>query len=284
MSISLIKLAKKYFGKHFLNNFKLIDSWNQLPGEFKDIIISPKTFDLYYKKGDFLFIQGPEKNYLAHISPEGKSIVNSNDHYVSEFELGNQLGINVLGLTIDDLVEHLKQEKENKMKNIVKLTESDLVRLVKRVINEQQEEATIGEIIHNPRIERTAEQVVNQMSRKDLNDLKNAFSMLGVSPSSSFGEIKNAVENLQQDDDDSNEITEDEEMSQKKKTWLKVKGALFLLGVGNAALFFTPFSMLFDKLLELNSQNQASMEWSGILSALLLIIGSEAILGSDKKQ
>ena len=170
------------------------------------------------------------------------------------------------------------------MKKVIRLTESDLTKIIRRVIREQETESSIEDVLNSPRLEKAAENVVDQMSSEDLKNLKNAFSTLGVSPSSSFGEIKNAVENLQQDMNDSDELTEDEEMSQKKKTWLKVKGALFLLGIGNAALFFTPFSMLFDKLLELNPTTQGSMEWSGIVSALLMIIGSEAIFGSNKKE
>jgi len=170
------------------------------------------------------------------------------------------------------------------MKKVIRLTESDLTKIIRRVIREQENEVEIEDVLNSPKVEKAAEEVVNQMSSKDLQDLKRAFSMLGVSPTSSFGEVKSAVENIQQDMNDTNELQEDEKMSPKKKMWLNVRAALFMLGVGNAALYFTPFSALFDKLLDLYPTNQASFEWSGILSLLLIVIGGDAILGSDKKQ
>jgi len=153
MDAHLIKLAKKYFGNHFLNQFKLIDSWSELPREFRRIMSNPNVFKLYSERGDFLFIKGPEDNYLAHISPKEVTIVSSKDKSLSEFDLGNQLNLNILNLTLKDVVDYLKNRSKNKlsqiknegiyrkqkgMKKIIRLTESDLIKLIKKVINEQE--------------------------------------------------------------------------------------------------------------------------------------------------
>jgi len=163
------------------------------------------------------------------------------------------------------------------MKKIIRLTESDLNRMVKRIIREQSEEAVMDAVIHSPRIEHVAEKVVSEMSPKELNSIKNAFSLLGVSPSSSFSEVKSAVENLGLESNDSEEMTEQEKMSTKKKLWHSVKVGLLGMGIINAGLFFTPFSMIIDKLLELDPSNQDSMEVSFMISALLIIIGGRGL-------
>ena len=128
-----IEIAKKFFGKHFLNQFKLVNRWTELPKEFKKVFGSEDVFQIYSEKGDFLFIKGPKKNYLALFFPGEIIIADSSDNFISEFELGAELNLNVLGLTIGDIITHLKNQ--NTRKKIVKLTESELIRLVKKVIS-----------------------------------------------------------------------------------------------------------------------------------------------------
>ena len=167
------------------------------------------------------------------------------------------------------------------MKKIVRLTESDLNRIVKRIIKEQDEITAVEEIISNPSVERAAAEVISQMSPKDIRNIKNTFNNLGVSPNSSFGEIKNAVENVVEDMETSTEMTEDEKMSPKKRLWENVKMGLATIGIINAGLFFTPFSMLIDKMMDLDPSNQESMQVSFIISALLLLMNHELFLKGD---
>lgn len=156
--------------------------------------------------------------------------------------------------------------------------------MIKRIIREQNEESVMDTILHNPRIERVAEKVVSEMSPKELRGIKNAFSLLGVSPNSSFGEVKNAVENLELNSNDSEEMTEQEKMNPKKKLWQAVKDGLLGIGIVNAGLFFAPFSMVIDKLFELDPTNQDSWEVSFIISILLFLIGSAGEFDGDKKK
>ena len=135
-----------------MNQFKLIDNWSELPKEFRRIIRNPNVFKLYSERGNFLFIKGPEDNYLAHISPKEITIVNSNDKSLTEFDLGNQLNLNILNLTLKDVVDYLKNRSKNKlsqiknegiyrkpkgMKKTLRLSENDLVKLIKKVLNEE---------------------------------------------------------------------------------------------------------------------------------------------------
>lgn len=161
------------------------------------------------------------------------------------------------------------------MKKIIKLSETDLRRIIQGVIKEQDEMVAAEQLIHSPKIERAAAEAISQMSPKDIRNIKDAFAYLGVSPNDSFGEVKNAVENVVDGMETNSEMTEDEEINPKKKLWRQVKMGLALIGIGNAGLFFAPFSMLIDKMMNLNSSNQASMEVSFMISALLLLIGHE---------
>lgn len=160
------------------------------------------------------------------------------------------------------------------MGKIIRLTESDLTKLVKRVINEQKMENIADKILDDPKVERAAEEAVSQMSSKDIRNIKMIFANLGVSPNSSLSDVRNAVEDVVDDDmGSSREMNEDEEMSPKKKLWTYVRRGLIMLGIANASLFFVPFSALVDKMMDLDPENWKSMEVSFIISNLLVAVG-----------
>lgn len=123
-----IEIAKKYFGKHFLNNFKLINNWDEMPKVFRPHLFET-SFLIYKRSGDFLFVQGPEESYLVYITPDETIIIDSTGEGVSEFKVETELNIGVISLTLKDIISYLK----NKEQKVDKLTESDIIRLIKKI-------------------------------------------------------------------------------------------------------------------------------------------------------
>jgi len=86
------------------------------------------------------------------------------------------------------------------MKKIIRLTESDLTKIVKRVIREQEENSMIAnkveQIIDSPRIESKIENVISDLSPEEIEDLKNTLDSLGINSFSSASDVHNKIENL----------------------------------------------------------------------------------------
>ena len=107
------------------------------------------------------------------------------------------------------------------MKKIVKLTESDLTRLIKRVVMEQRDETKIGlkaeKLLHTPKVERKIEDAFSNMSEEDKQELSSILNQLGIDENSSVEEIYRIIQNKVGEYESHAEMTEGEEMSPRKK-------------------------------------------------------------------
>lgn len=172
------------------------------------------------------------------------------------------------------------------MLKVIRLSESDLNRLVKKIVREQNELALVDKVTNNPQVEKAADEAVSQMSSKDIKNVKRSFSRLGVSTNSSFDEVKNAVDNLLQKVNlTTDEMTEDQEVvSKKKKLWNNVKQAMLVLGITNFAALATPFAILYKQLTDSLSGVPDAFEVSFIVSCLLVIIGGSGLLKNSEEK
>lgn len=120
------------------------------------------------------------------------------------------------------------------MAKIIKLNESDLVRIVKRVINEEQNTNTIAKkaeaIVNLPKVEMKIEDIYSNMTDKDKERLQMVLDSLGVDENSSTKEIHKKIENAVSDRL-GGEMSEKEEESPK----LKAARILHTIGMGNIA-------------------------------------------------
>jgi hypothetical protein len=120
------------------------------------------------------------------------------------------------------------------MKKIVRLTESDLTRIVKRVIVEEENTNMIAnraeDIVNLPKVEMKIEDIYSNMSNKDKQQLKMALDNLGVDENSSAKEIHSKIENVISDNM-GGEMSEEEEESPR----LKAARILHTIGMGNIA-------------------------------------------------
>ena len=141
MNEKIIALIKREFGRHFFNQIQMVNSYEELPKEFRrDGIFVRPAWDFHSKKGQFFLINIPPNKYLTFL-PKGKNnlfdgvgpldVIDTTGYGVEPFEVENQLKLNYLDLKLKDLLKYIVTEKTNDSR---KITESDILRLVKKII------------------------------------------------------------------------------------------------------------------------------------------------------
>jgi hypothetical protein len=118
------------------------------------------------------------------------------------------------------------------MKKIIRLTESDLTRIVKRVITEQENADAankVEKVIETPKIENKLEGIISNMSERDIEKLKRTLDELGIDKYSSAEEVHDKVKEVSGDEINS-EMFEEEEYKNPKE---KVAEILHAIGSGN---------------------------------------------------
>jgi len=134
------------------------------------------------------------------------------------------------------------------MARIIRLTESDMSRLVKRVIKEQRDEEIaqkIENIVDSPKVENHLEQILNNMGEDEIEDIKQMLTNLGIDENSSIQDIHKRVLQYSalmglHDYESDGEMIEDYVNSNKGKTEeknpkQKVAEILHSIGAGNIA-------------------------------------------------
>jgi len=89
--------------------------------------------------------------------------------------------------------------EKNKIMKTIRLTELDMTRLIRKVILEQEIKGNILSSIENkidkPIISNKFDQIISNMSYRDIFKLKKAFDNLGIDANSTPIEVHNAIEN-----------------------------------------------------------------------------------------
>ena len=145
MNEMMIKLLKKEFGKHFWNQIKMINSYKELPKEFRNPrVFGPGFWDHYSKLGQFFYVSVPPKKYLILLPSGIKNPLGEDEplrvsdeigRVINPYEVEGQLRIAYMGLKLEDLLRYYMDERVSKFK---KIDESDMNRLVKKILKEQQ--------------------------------------------------------------------------------------------------------------------------------------------------
>ena len=141
-----IDYIKKKFDKHFLNKFKYIKEWEELPKTFRSFFGSGRNdkeddkeaFQKYQKFGEFFLIDSEGKTYLAHLNATGLNLVDEGDNGILPAKLERELRMNLLGVTLSEVLEIVKKKREDeenkREKKIVTMSESELVALIKKIV------------------------------------------------------------------------------------------------------------------------------------------------------
>lgn len=117
------------------------------------------------------------------------------------------------------------------MKKIIRLTEGDLTRIVKRVIKENEDSKMshkVEQVIENPKVEMKIEDVYSNLTIEDKEKLQKILDNLGVDANSSAKEVHDAIKS-EVGSDIHGEMTEDESPRNK------VADILHSIGAGNIA-------------------------------------------------
>lgn len=117
------------------------------------------------------------------------------------------------------------------MANIVRITESDLSRIVRRVIKEEQEEKIVNkveDVIEEPKIQMKIEDIYSNFSDEDKAELQMVLDDLNIDENSSAKEVHDAIEN-----EVGTKISG--EIGENQTTKNKVADILHAIGAGNIA-------------------------------------------------
>lgn len=98
-------LIKKYFKKDLTNNIRMITLYEDLPFEFRQMMGKHALNRYLNAFGPMFLIKVDGKNYLAQDRVEKWLITDSSDTEISETKLMGLLGISLLGLSIQELVD-----------------------------------------------------------------------------------------------------------------------------------------------------------------------------------
>lgn len=139
-----IDYIKKKFDKHFLNKFKYIKEWEELPKTFRSLFGSGRNdkeaFQEYSKMGEWFLIDSEGKRYLALMNPAVLKLVDESDQVILPAKLERELRMNLLGVTLREILEIVKKKREDeenkREKKIVTMSESELVSLIKKILKE----------------------------------------------------------------------------------------------------------------------------------------------------
>lgn len=139
------RLLKLLLGKHYNQNYGVVHKLSDIPKKLRTKIWGrndESLFARYSSFGQFFWIRKDENIFLVHLADDGSlKIVDKNDRTLDHNKFELELGTNYVGMSLIEFLEYLL--KKDNMKNIkeskkvIKLTENDLINLVKRVVAEQ---------------------------------------------------------------------------------------------------------------------------------------------------
>lgn len=171
------------------------------------------------------------------------------------------------------------------MSKVVKLTESDLRRLVKRVIKEQEQIELASEVVSSPKLNKLMDKTLESLSFKELNNIQNSLSSIGINSGTNPVMAISIADDLYDSNylDNSSEMTEeDEELSTKDKIMNGVYASLGAIGAINLAFLNIPIAYLINSVLPEISFLGLDNQISFVTGMLLLILANRIKLKKSK--
>jgi hypothetical protein len=129
---NISNFIKDKLGVDLSDRIHMVTNQYELPMEF-DWIISSKVLNQYLNRyGPMYVFEGKKNTYLGQPRKNKWFVVDKQDYEVSEFDVMKDLGIEMLGLSLNDLVSEYINETNKKSMNYV-ITESQLERLSQEI-------------------------------------------------------------------------------------------------------------------------------------------------------
>jgi hypothetical protein len=129
---NISNFIKDKLGVDLSDRIHMVTNQYELPMEF-DWIISSKALNIYLNQyGPMYVFEGKKNTYLGQPRKNKWFVVDKRDSEVSELDVMKDLGIEMLGLSLNDLVSEYINETNKKNMNYV-ITESQLERLSQEI-------------------------------------------------------------------------------------------------------------------------------------------------------
>ena len=139
------RILQIVLGKDYMNKFKVVHKLSDIPMEMVRHLWglgeADRYFNHYMKHGKFFLVKTDDENFLIHQNNDGLiTISNDKDQNVRPQRFEHKLRISYLGLSMEEFLDYLlKNDNKREKEEVVKLTENDLTRLVKKIIKEHEE-------------------------------------------------------------------------------------------------------------------------------------------------
>ena len=159
------------------------------------------------------------------------------------------------------------------MVKIVRLNESDLTRIVRKIISEQEQQELAFNIINSPKLKDLTDQVLSNLSTRELISLKKNLENFGIDKNTSLSDALNTGNIAVQQSKEQSELSEDEEEGEEKLNFVdRVKMGLSTLGLANTALFGSLGTSLIEKITDYANIDTSSPVETAISFAIGIVI------------
>ena len=159
------------------------------------------------------------------------------------------------------------------MAKIVRLNESDLTRIVRKIISEQEQQELAFNIVNSPKLKDLTDQVLSNLSTRELISLKKNLENFGIDKNTSLSDALNTGNIAVQQSKEQSELSEDEEEGEEKLNFVdRVKMGLSTLGLANTALFGSLGTSLIEKITDYANIDTSSPVETAISFAIGIVI------------
>jgi hypothetical protein len=166
------------------------------------------------------------------------------------------------------------------MAKLVRLTESDLTRLVRRVINEQEKADLASKLVNSPRLSKMVDNVLGNLNPRELNNIKSSLRSVGIGPNTDVIDAITIADDVLDSvsmDSDGEMMEDDERTDAKESVKDKVLAGLAAIGIVNTATFAIPLTYLIDQVFPQMTSGTMDGKISFILGLILTLIGGSRI-------
>jgi hypothetical protein len=165
------------------------------------------------------------------------------------------------------------------MAKIVRLNESDLTRIVRKIISEQEQQELAFNIVNSPKLKNLADQALSNLSVRELISLKRGLNNIGIYENPSLSDAITVGNIAVQQSKEQSELSEEgeEEGEEKLNFFDKVRMGLTTLGFANTAFSGDLGSSLIEKIADYaNIDTSASLEntISFAIGIIMILIGN----------
>jgi hypothetical protein len=162
------------------------------------------------------------------------------------------------------------------MAKVISLSESELTRIVRRVISEQEQHELVMNIVNSPKLKGLADQALSNLSARELVSLKKNLNSVGIDDNTSLSDAVNAGKIAVQQSKEQSELSEDE--GEEKLTFVdRVKMGMSTLGLANTALLGGLGSSLIEKVADyanIDTSSTAETAISFVIGIVLMLVGN----------